>query len=160
MGGKADSFAVRAAMKTPPRWMIPWISRTHVGLYKLTNGRVGASLAGKPGILVRTVGAKSGQVHTVCLPFVADAGDRVLVASYGGGPTNPAWYYNLKANPNVVVRDRAAVVWCRAEVVTGAERDALWPKVVDDSPWYGEYAKRTTRLIPLVRLRETGPYTG
>lgn len=160
MGANADSFAVKAAMKTPPRWMIPWISRTHVVLYKLTCGRVGANLAGKPGILVRTVGAKSGQVHTVCLPFVPDGGDRVLVASYGGGATNPAWYYNLKANPDIVVRDRAKVMWCHAEVVTGAERDALWQKVVDDSPWYGEYAKRTTRQIPLVRLRETGPYVG
>ncbi len=58
------------------------------------------------------------------------------------------------------MRDKAQVVWCRASVVTGEERDALWEKVVADSPWYGEYAKRTTRTIPLIRLTETGPYTG
>lgn len=159
-GSKTQSLAVKAAMKTPPRWMIPWITKANVAVYKLTKGKVGSTLAGKPGILVRTIGAKSGQAHTICLPYVADAGDRILVASYGGGPTNPAWYYNLKANPDVVVRDKAQVVWCRAEVVTGAERDSLWEKVVADSPWYGEYAKRTTRTIPLIRLRETGPYTG
>ncbi len=160
MADKSESFAVKAAMKTPPRWMIPWISRTHVALYKLTAGRIGASLAGKPGVLVRSIGAKSGQAHTVCLPYIPDAGDRILVASYGGGPTNPAWYYNLKANPAVVIRDRGAVVWCEASVVTGDDYAELWPKVVADSPWYGEYEKRTTRTIPLIRLRETGPYTG
>ena len=96
----------------------------------------------------------------MCLPFLPDNGDRILIASYGGGPTNPAWYYNLKANPDVVVRDRAKVVWCRAEVVGPEERVSLWPKVVADSPWYGEYQTRTDRQIPLVRLRETGPYSG
>jgi deazaflavin-dependent oxidoreductase (nitroreductase family) len=140
MADKSESFAVKAAMKTPPRWMIPWISRTHVALYTLTAGRIGANLAG--------------------VPYIPDAGDRILVASYGGGPTNPAWYYNLKANPAVVIRDRGAVVWCEASVVTGDDYAALWPKVVADSPWYGEYEKRTTRTIPLIRLRETGPYTG
>ena len=157
---KVQSLGVKAAMKTPPRWIIPWITKANVAVYKLTNGKVGSTLAGKPGILVRTIGAKSGQAHTVCLPYVRDGADRILVASYGGGPTNPAWYHNLKANPDVVVRDKAAVVWCRAEVVTGAARDALWEKVVADAPWYAEYAKRTTRTIPLIRLVETGPYTG
>ena len=156
----STSFAVKAAMKTPPLWMIPWITRANIAVYKLSNGRVGSTLAGKPGILVRTIGAKSGQAHTVCLPYVRDGGDRILVASYGGGPTNPAWYYNLKANPDVVVRDRSTLVWCHASVVAGDERDALWAKVVDDAPWYGEYAARTSRTIPLIRLRETGPYSG
>jgi deazaflavin-dependent oxidoreductase (nitroreductase family) len=160
MSDKKETLAVRAAMKTPPMWMIPWISRTHVALYKLTSGRIGASLAGKPGILVRTIGAKSGQAHTVCLPYVPDGGDRVLVASYGGGPRNPAWYHNLVANPDIVVRDRGKVVWCHAAVVGRDERADVWAKVVADSPWYGEYATRTTREIPLVRLRETGPYKG
>jgi deazaflavin-dependent oxidoreductase (nitroreductase family) len=160
MGDAVESLAVKAAMKTPPRRLIPWITRVNVVVYKLSNGRLGSTLAGKPGILVRTIGAKSGQRHTVCLPFVRDGGDRILVASYGGGPTNPAWYYNLKANPDVVVRDKASVVWCHAEVVGADEREALWPKVVADSPWYGEYQSRTTRTIPLIRLRETGPFAG
>ena len=158
MGDSADSFAVKAAMKTPPRWLIPWISRAHTAVYKLTNGRVGANLAGKPGILLRTIGARSGEAHTVCLPYVPDGADRILVASYGGGPTNPAWYYNCKVNPEVVVRDRASVVLCQASVITGDEYDRLWPIVVADSPWYGEYQTRTTRRIPLIRLEETGPY--
>jgi deazaflavin-dependent oxidoreductase (nitroreductase family) len=150
----------RVAMRTPPRWIIPWISRTHVALYKLTSGRVGAKLAGKPGILVRTIGARSGKVHTICLPFLPYEGDRVIVASFGGGPKNPAWYHNLRAHPDVVVRDRGRVFWAHATVIEGDERPAVWDAVVADAPWYATYQTRTTRTIPLIRLRETGPYTG
>jgi deazaflavin-dependent oxidoreductase (nitroreductase family) len=156
---RGKSLGERAAMRTPPAWMIPWISRTHVALYKLTNGRIGSKLAGKPGILLRTVGARSGKVHTVCLPYVPYENDRVLVASFGGGPKNPAWFHNLRANPEVVVRDRARVFWALAVVVPDDERPEVWATVVADSPWYGEYQKRTSRVIPLIRLREVRPYT-
>jgi deazaflavin-dependent oxidoreductase (nitroreductase family) len=154
------TFGERAAMRTPPQWLIPWISRTHVALYKLTSGRIGAKLAGKPGILVRTVGAKSGKVHTICLPFIPYEGDRIIVASFGGGPRNPAWYHNLRAHPDVVIRDKSRVFWAHASEVAGPERDRVWEVVVADSPWYARYQTRTTRTIPLIRLRETGPYTG
>jgi deazaflavin-dependent oxidoreductase (nitroreductase family) len=160
MGENAKSLGERAAMRTPPAWVIPWISRTHVALYKLTNGRIGAKLAGKPGILVRTVGARSGKVHTVCLPYVPYQGDRILVASFGGGPKNPAWFHNLRANPEVVIRDRKRVFWALASVVPDDEREQLWATVVADSPWYGEYQKRTARVIPLIRLRELRPNHG
>jgi deazaflavin-dependent oxidoreductase (nitroreductase family) len=156
----SQSLSERAAMRTPPRWLIPWISRTHVALYKLTNGRIGAKLAGKPGILIRTIGARSGKVHTVCLPFLPYQGDRIVVASFGGAPTNPAWYHNLRAHPDVVVRDRGRVFWAHATVVPDDERPAVWAAVVADSPWYARYQERTTRTIPLIRLRETGPYAG
>jgi deazaflavin-dependent oxidoreductase (nitroreductase family) len=155
-----QTLAQRLAHKTPPRWSIPWISRTHVALYKLTGGVIGANLAGKPGILVRTIGAKSGKVHTVCLPCVRDGDDRLIVASYAGGPRNPAWYHNLRAHPEIVVRDRRRVFMARAEVVGENDRPRVWQLVVDDAPWYADYQTRTTRLIPVVRLVETGPYLG
>jgi deazaflavin-dependent oxidoreductase (nitroreductase family) len=82
----------------------------------------------------------------------------VLVASFGGGPKNPAWYHNLKANPDVVVREKARVFWVHAEELAGTERADAWPVVVADSPWYGEYQQRAARSIPLVRLREVGDY--
>ena len=156
-------MAQRAAHKTPPLWLIPWITRANVAVYKLTSGRVGADLAGKPGLLLRTVGRKSGEAHTVCLPFLRVGEDRVIVASYGGGPKNPAWYHNLadrSANPEVVVRDRGQVFWAVADVLTGDERAEVWALVVADAPWYGEYQTRTTREIPLVKLRFSRPYTG
>jgi deazaflavin-dependent oxidoreductase (nitroreductase family) len=156
------TLAERASEKTPPLWLIPWISRTHVALYKLTGGRIGATLAGKPGLLLRTVGRKSGEAHTVCLPFLRVGDDRVIVASYGGGPKNPAWYHNLadrSANPEVIVRDRGQVFWAVADVLTGDDHAATWALVVDDAPWYGSYQTRTTRQIPLVKLRFSRPYT-
>jgi deazaflavin-dependent oxidoreductase (nitroreductase family) len=157
---ESKSFGERVAMRTPPRWIIPWISRTHVALYKLTNGRIGSKLAGKPGILVRTIGARTGKVHTVCLPFLPYEGDRIVVASFSGGPKNPAWYHNLRAHPDVVIRDRERVFWAHATVVSDEERPNVWAAVVADAPWYAQYQTRTTRTIPLIRLRETGPYTG
>jgi deazaflavin-dependent oxidoreductase (nitroreductase family) len=157
---ESQSFAEQAAMRTPPRWIIPWISRTHVALYKLTNGRIGSRLAGKPGILVRTIGARTGKVHTICLPFLPYEGDRIVVASFSGAPKNPAWYHNLRAHPDVVIRDRERVFWAHASVVPDDERPTVWAAVVADAPWYAQYQARTTRTIPLIRLRETGPYTG
>lgn len=159
-----DSFAARlgarAAHRTPPQWLIPWITRAHIALYKLTNGRVGSTVAGKPAILVRTIGARSGAFHTVALPYLSYNGDRLVVASFGGGPKNPAWYHNLRAHPDIVVRDRGHVFWAHAEELEGDERAAAWDAIVADSPWYAEYQQRTTRTIPVIRLREIAPYVG
>lgn len=146
--------------KTPPMWLIPWISRAHVASYKLTSGKVGSNLAGKPGILVRTTGRRSGKHHTVCLPYVPDSGDMLVVASFAGAEKHPAWFLNLKANPDVVVRDKSSVFWARASEVEGEERQAIWGKVVEDSPWYGDYQEKTSRQIPVVRLKYDRPYAG
>ena len=145
--------------KTPPQWLIPKISRTHVALYKLTSGKIGSNLAGKPGLLLRTVGRRSGKPHTVCLPYLPDDDNsKVIVASFAGAERNPAWYHNLKANPEVIIRDKRNTYWAKAIIVEGAERPALWDKVVADSPWYGDYQTKTTRQIPLVRLVYDRPY--
>ena len=61
-----------------PRWLIPWISALHVAIYKLTAGRVGSTLIGRPGVLLRTIGRKSGKPHTVFLPYIPDGGTMVL----------------------------------------------------------------------------------
>jgi deazaflavin-dependent oxidoreductase (nitroreductase family) len=144
-----------AQFPTPPRWLIPWISRVHVALYKLTAGRIGGRLAGKPGLLLRTIGARSGKAHTVCLPYLPLDDDRVIVASYAGAPKHPAWYFNLRTNPEVIVRDHAAVFLADARILEGDEYAEVWAKVVADAPWYADYQARTERRIPLVRLVRT-----
>ena len=136
----------------PSRRIIPWISRTHVALYKLTGGLVGAKLRGKPGLLLRTTGRKTGQIHTVCLPYLPDGDDKIVVASFAGAPQHPAWYLNLAANPIVTVRDRGRVYTATATTVGGADRPAMWQRVVDDAPWYADYQVLTDREIPLVVL--------
>ena len=125
----------------------------NVAVYKLSNGRVGSTLAGKPGILVRTVGAKSGQRHTVCLPYVRDGADRILVASYGGGPTNPAWYYNLKANPKCQVEWKGASREYIAREAAGEEYEKYWQIAISYYKGYELYKIRAAhRHIPVMIL--------
>jgi deazaflavin-dependent oxidoreductase (nitroreductase family) len=142
---------------TPPRWLIPWVSRTHVALYRLTGGRIGARLAGKPGILLRTIGRRTGRSHTVCLPYFLADGHRVVVAAFAGAPRHPDWLENLRANPHVVVQEHGSRFPARAEILTDAERDSLWASIVVSAPWYEAYQRRTARRIPLVRLRVHPP---
>lgn len=143
-----------------PRWLIPWISDLHVAVYKLTAGRVGSTLVGRPGLLLRTIGRKSGKPHTVFLPYVPDGETMVVTASFAGSEHHPDWYHNLQANPEVIVRDRDRVFWCTSETITGKERELLWSMLVAGVPVYAEYQERCSREIPLVRLRYSRPYTG
>ena len=143
-----------------PRWLIPWISALHVAIYKLTAGRIGSTLIGRPGILVRTIGRKSGRPHTVFLPYLADGNTMVVTASFAGSENHPDWYHNLQANPEVVVRDRDRVFWCHTETIKGAERAKLWNMLASEIPVYGEYQERCEREIPLLRLSYSRPYTG
>ncbi len=158
-GSQANSRFFR-----PPRWMVKHITRLQVWIYERSNGRLMSTAAGMRHLLLRTVGRKSGRVTTVCLPYWLDAdGQRIVVASYAGGPKNPAWYHNLAdtgANPEVVVRDFDRVFWARAEVLKGEERSAVWEQLVADRPFYTDYQQQTERTIPLVRLVESRPYEG
>ena len=143
---------------SPPRWLVPWITKAQVFVYERSNGRLGSFAAGMPHLLLRTIGRRSGHESTVCLPYWNDgAGGRIVVASYSGGPRNPAWYHNLAdriVNPFVVVRDRDRIFRARAEVLDGSERTAIWERLVADRPFYARYQEMTERRIPLVRLSE------
>ncbi|MCU0272714.1 MAG: nitroreductase family deazaflavin-dependent oxidoreductase, partial [Acidimicrobiales bacterium] len=100
--------------------------RVHQFLYERTDGRVGASLAGRPMLLLRTVGRRTGLPRTAALLYVRDADNHVVVASKGGDPHHPGWFHNLVANPDVEIqvgRNRHAV---RARVAEGEERERLW----------------------------------
>jgi deazaflavin-dependent oxidoreductase (nitroreductase family) len=126
----------------------------HTLLYRASNGRVGHHLPGvsSPMLLLDHVGAKSGNKRTSPLLYIPDGDDVVIVASKGGYPRNPAWFYNLKANPNTTVQvgsDRREV---HARVATPEERKRLWPTVVKAYSGYGDYQRRTDREIPLVIL--------
>ena len=145
---------------TPPHWLIPWISRTHVVLYKLSAGKVGGHVAGMPCILLRTIGRRSGKPHTVCLSYLPDGDSMIVVGSYGGGEHHPAWFHNLQANPEAIVRDRERVFWATAETLGGADRDAAWDARIISAPRYAHYQELTDREIPLVRLSYSRPYTG
>ncbi|MFL5843354.1 MAG: nitroreductase family deazaflavin-dependent oxidoreductase [Solirubrobacteraceae bacterium] len=126
----------------------------HTALYKATNGRVGHTFPGFPTMLLLDhVGARSGVRRTAPLLYVADGEDLVIVASKGGFPKHPAWFHNLKANPDTTVqvgREKRAV---RARVADETERARLWPKAVASYKGYRDYQERSKgRTIPMVIL--------
>jgi deazaflavin-dependent oxidoreductase (nitroreductase family) len=126
----------------------------HTALYKASGGRLGHTAPGLPTMLLLDhVGAKSGKKRTAPLLYFRDGDDLVIVASKGGYPKHPAWFHNLKANPQTTVQvggERRAV---RARVATDTERERLWPMAVRSYRGYRDYQERSRgRTIPLVIL--------
>jgi len=128
-----------------------WVA-DQVELYERTNGAEGTTLreTGLPVVIVTNKGNKTGAVRKTPLMKVADGKNYVLVASRGGAPTHPVWYYNLKAEPNVEVRDLGVVQsMVVREVSDPAERSRLWAIAVEAFPPYQEYQDKTNRQIPV-----------
>jgi deazaflavin-dependent oxidoreductase (nitroreductase family) len=126
----------------------------HTFLYKRTGGRLGRTLPGIRGevLLLDHVGAKSGTMRTSPLLYASDGDDLVVVASKGGYPKNPAWFYNLRANPETTVQVGSEHRPVRARVGAPDERDRLWALADAAYPGYRDYRARAEREIPLVVL--------
>ena len=125
----------------------------HVLAYRATGGLVGHRVPGAPPMLLLDhVGAKSGKHRTTPLAYLGDGEDLVLVASKGGSPRHPAWFHNLRANPDTTVQVGSGRRAVRARVASAQERARLWPKVVEMYGGYRHYQRRTEREIPLVIL--------
>ena len=126
----------------------------HTLAYRATGGRIGHTAPGMPTILLLDhVGAKSGKKRTSPLLYFRDGEDVVMVASKGGFPKNPAWLYNLKANPETTVQIRSERLPVRARVATPEERERLWPLAVRQYRGYDDYQARSKgREIPMVIL--------
>jgi deazaflavin-dependent oxidoreductase (nitroreductase family) len=129
------------------------VTQGHTALYRLTGGRVGHRVPGAPPMLLLDhVGAKSGAKRTSPLVYVRDGEDLVLVASKGGYPKSPGWFYNLKANPDTEVQVGSEHLWVHARVADVEERKRLWPKALKVYGGYEDYQRRTEREIPLMIL--------
>jgi deazaflavin-dependent oxidoreductase (nitroreductase family) len=122
----------------------------HVERYLATDGEDGAVWEGAPIIILATTGRKSGKLRRTPLIRVKDGDDYLVVASMGGAPTNPVWYLNMVANPDVTVQDRAEVHELRARVAEGDEKARRWAVAAAVWPDYDEYTTKTDRDIPLV----------
>ena len=132
---------------SPRQWV-----RDQVELYEGSGGNQGTTLrdTGLPVIIVTHTGNKTGAIRKTPLMRVKDGKNYVLVGSVGGAPTNPVWVYNLRANPNIELRDLVTVQTMRVREVTDkAERARLWQLAVAAFSPYEEYQTKTTRLIPL-----------
>jgi F420H(2)-dependent quinone reductase len=128
-----------------------WV-REQVELYESSGGTKGTTLrdTGLPCILFTHTGNKTGAIRKTPLMRVKDGNNYVLVGSVGGAPKDPVWVHNLRANPNIELRDRTEVWPMRVrEVTDAAERARLWALAVAAYPPYEDYQKKTTRRIPM-----------
>lgn len=126
---------------------------SHTLVYRLTNGLIGHRFPGAPPMLLLDhVGARSAVKRTTPLVYVNDSPALVLVASKGGNPRHPAWYHNLRANPDTTVQVGGSRRAVHARVATPEERERLWPLAIATYSGYDGYQQRTDREIPLVIL--------
>jgi deazaflavin-dependent oxidoreductase (nitroreductase family) len=132
-------------------------NRSIIDEFRANHGRVGGPFEGAPIVLLTTTGAKSGATRVNPLAALpGDEGTLYVFASKGGAPTNPDWYYNLLAHPDVEVEFGDERFRAVASEVTGAERDRLFAEQVQRMPGFGDYEKNTTRVIPVIQLRPVG----
>lgn len=124
--------------------------------FRANGGQVSGMFEGRPMMLLTTVGKKSGQPRVAPLIYTTDGDDVVVIASKGGAPTNPDWYYNLQVNPTVTVEVGAETYQAQAVVASGAERQRLYDAQAAEMPMFAEYQKNTEREIPVVVLKRQG----
>jgi F420H(2)-dependent quinone reductase len=127
-------------------------ARKQAETYEATDGREANTMRGKPVIVLTTLGATSGKLRKTALMRVEHDGSYAVVASKGGAPDNPRWYYNIVANPLVELQDGAVKRDYLAHEASGAERDEWWARALEVWPDYAGYQTKTERLIPLFVL--------
>ncbi|WP_026343112.1 nitroreductase family deazaflavin-dependent oxidoreductase [Nocardia sp. BMG111209] len=127
-------------------------SREQVEKFESSGGAEGNTMKGKPIIVLTTVGAKSGKLRKTPLMRVEHDGEYAVVASLGGAPKHPVWYYNIQAEPHVELQDGAVRKDYTAREVTGDEKTLWWDRAVTAWPDYAQYQTKTDRQIPLFVL--------
>jgi deazaflavin-dependent oxidoreductase (nitroreductase family) len=135
-----------------------WV-RDQVELYESSGGTLGTTLrdTGLPVVIITSRGARSGKVRKTPLMRVEHDGRYAAVASQGGAPSHPRWYYNFRADPRVGLQDGPHRWEMAAREVTGDERAQWWERAVAAFPPYAEYQRKTTRQIPVFVLERAGP---
>ena len=132
-------------------------AREQVELYESSGGTEGTTLRGHDVVVLTTVGAKTGKLRKTALMRVEHDGEYVVVASLGGAPKHPVWYYNLKAHPLVELQDRTSKGDFEAKEITDADQRATWwERSVAAWPDYADYQEKTDRQIPLFLLTPAG----
>jgi len=123
--------------------------------FHANEGRVGGMFEGMPLLLLHHTGAKSGTSRINPLVYQSDEGRYVVFASKGGAPTNPHWYHNLKAHPDVKIEIGTDTIEVAASEATGNERERLYRAQAERTPQFADYAKQTDRVIPVIVLTPT-----
>ncbi|WP_396899129.1 nitroreductase family deazaflavin-dependent oxidoreductase [Mycolicibacterium sp.] len=127
-------------------------ARENAETYMASGGTAGTELNGRPVILLTTIGAKTGKIRKTPLMRVEHNGEYAVVASLGGAPKNPVWYYNVKKNPRVELQDGTTSGDYTAREVFGDEKAQWWQRAVAAFPDYADYQTKTDREIPVFVL--------
>lgn len=135
----------------------PWDwSRENAEKYMASGGTEGTTMKGMPVVLLTTVGAKTGKLRKTPLMRVEHEGQYAIVASLGGAPKHPVWYYNVTKNPRVELQDGTVSGDYDAREVFGEEKAQWWERAVAAYPDYSDYQKKTDRQIPVFVLTPVG----
>jgi len=127
-------------------------ARENAEKYMESGGTEGTELKGRPVILLTTVGAKSGKIRKTPLMRVEHDGEYAVVASLGGAPKHPVWYFNIKKNPRVELQDGTVTKEYDSRELLGDEKAVWWKRAVEAWPDYAEYQTKTDRQIPVFVL--------
>lgn len=127
-------------------------NRQTIEEFRANKGQVGGVWEGKPLLLLTTTGAKSGQPRTTPVMYLREGTRVYIFASKGGAPSNPAWYHNLLAHPDVSIEIGDQAYTALAKPVTGGEHDQIYARWAAQYPQFREYQTKTTRVIPVIEL--------
>ena len=130
-------------------------ARRQAERYEASNGAEAGDLRGHPIIVLTSVGARTGKLRKTALMRVEHDGSYAVVASLGGAPRHPVWYYNLKAHPHVELQDGPTKRDYEAREVSGDEKALWWERAVEAWPDYARYQTKTARQIPVFVLEPT-----
>jgi deazaflavin-dependent oxidoreductase (nitroreductase family) len=131
---------------------IKLVSMLHTFWYRMTDGVLGGTLLGSHILLLTTTGRRTGNKYTTPLLYLEDGERRIVIASNGGADHDPQWWSNLKSEPRATVQEGRHARTMHGEEATGEERARLWKNITSRYPVYTDYARRTTREIPVVVL--------
>ena len=134
-------------MSSPKDW-----NKAIIEEFRANAGKVGGNFAKTPLLLLHTTGAKTGQARLNPVAYIEDGERLVVIASKAGAPTNPDWYHNLRANPEVRLEVGAEEFPARAAIAEEPERTQLFGKMAVRNPGFAEYQRKTSRTIPVVIL--------
>ncbi len=127
-------------------------NRIIIDEFRANQGKVGGRFEGRTLLLLHTKGAKSGQERINPTAYIKDGDRYVVIASKGGAPTHPDWYYNVIANPSVSIEVGTETFQVQAQVAEEPERTRLYDKMAAMMPAFDDYRKKTTRTIPVIVL--------
>ncbi|MBI1259499.1 MAG: nitroreductase family deazaflavin-dependent oxidoreductase [Chloroflexi bacterium] len=130
-------------------------NRLHVGLYRLTSGKLANQAAGMPLLLITTTGRKSGKPHTNPIVYIEESQEYLVSASAGGMTWNPGWYFNLTSHPDAKIQVGSQKFNVKATIIEGEERNRLYEMFKAASSNFVKYEKSANRTIPVIRLTRT-----